>query len=147
MADHPEELGWHNNGEHGSGDPNYEYNHSCKICRKPFDAKDDLMYHIKYNHYKNMPLCKYYQDGSCHFSDEKCWYRHEKQEQTMSSFKCGYCGLKFSSKSQFMIHRKENHLDKVKTCINYLNEKCEYNEKCWYNHKDDISIISNLSDY
>ena len=147
VADHPEELGWHNKGEHGLGDPDYEFNYACRICRKPFDVKDELMYHIKYNHEKNMPLCKYFQEGSCNFSDDICWYRHMKKNQVMSTFKCGYCGVDFKSKNEFMVHRKEKHQNQVKICIKYKNDKCEFDAKCWYHHKDETSIMSNLSEY
>ena len=56
-ADVPEELGWHMKGEHGIGIPDYEYNFSCRICRKPFDVRSDLMFHIKHNLERNMPYC------------------------------------------------------------------------------------------
>ena len=143
VADIPEELGWHNRGEHGIGNPDYEFNYSCRICRKPFDVKDDLMFHVKHNHEKNMPYCKYYQSGNCHFSDEKCWYKHKQKDQSISTFKCGYCGMEFKEKDKFMIHRKENHTECVKICIDYKNEKCNFKEKCWYIHKDNNLLTFN----
>ena len=94
-----------------------------------------------------MPVCKYYQEGSCHFSDDKCWYRHIKQDKEMLSFKCGICKMTFNSKSEFMSHRKIQHNSQVKTCINHKNGKCEFFQKCWYNHEDETSIMSHLSDY
>ena len=147
VADVPEELGWHMQGEHGRGNPDYEFNFSCRICRKPYDLKDDLMYHIKYNHERNMPVCKYFQTGSCHFDDDKCWFRHKKEDQTINNFKCGYCGRSFELKNEFMIHRKNEHNEKIKICINYRNKKCTFDENCWYNHKDEPINFSNLSEY
>ena len=147
VADCPDELGWHMKGKHDLGDPYYEYNFSCKICRKPFDVKDDLMYHIKLNHERNMPLCKYFQDEKCNFSDDKCWYIHKKEDQAKQSFKCGYCGQDFKIKSEFMLHRKCEHNDAVKVCINHLNGKCQFGDKCWYNHEDENMNVSSYSDY
>ena len=147
VADVPEELGWHMKGDHGLGDPDYQYNFSCKICRKPFDVKSDLMYHIKVNHKKNMPLCKYFQYGNCHFSDAKCWYIHEKEDEVIKTFKCGYCCKDFKLKSEFMLHRKTEHNDSVKMCINYKYEKCHFKENCWYNHKEESIDLSSFSEY
>ena len=144
VADWPDELGWHMQGVHGIGDPEYEYNFSCRICRKPFDIKEDLMYHIKYNHERSMPFCKYYQSGNCHFGDDKCWYVHKKNDLHLSMFKCGFCGKMFNVKSEFMQHRKMEHSENVKICINHINNKCQYNERCWYSHKDETT---HLSDY
>ena len=38
VANCSEELGWHMQARHGIGDPDYEYNHSCRFYRKPFDV-------------------------------------------------------------------------------------------------------------
>ena len=142
-----DELVWHMKGKHGLGDPDYVFNYSCKICRKPYDVKDDLMNHIKTNHRRNMPLCKYFQIGACHFDGEKCWFIHEKEDQTIKSFKCGYCSKDFRLKSEFMIHRKTDHHESLRECINYRNRTCYYNEKCWYKHREETSSISSFSEY
>ena len=80
------------------------------------------MYHIKYNHERNMPVCKYFQNGNCHYSDEKCWYIHRIEDQALSNFKCGLCGKSFNIKDEFMKHRKSEHTDKVKMCINLMQQ-------------------------
>ena len=108
-ANCPEELQWHMKSLHGIGDPYYEFNFSCRICCKHFDVKDDLMYHIKAKHERNMPACKFYQKGECHFSDDKCWFIHKKKDQTLESFKCGYCG-KYSVQNTVLWNIEEKNI-------------------------------------
>ena len=131
------ELGWHLQSAHGIGDPDYEYNFSCKICKKPFDIKSDLMFHVKNEHSRSMPVCRYFQNDECKFADDKCWYTHKKESPTLNQYKCGICGKVFDTKNNFMVHRKMEHTPKVKQCINYKNEKCIFKDQCWYIHFDD----------
>ena len=42
-----------------------------------FTAKNELMRHRKFNHYKNVPVCIYFIKGECKFKDEICFYVHE----------------------------------------------------------------------
>ena len=146
-ADCPDELQWHMKSSHGIGDPYYEFNYSCRVCSKHFDVKNDLMYHIKTKHERNMPVCKYYQNGDCHFTDDKCWFIHRKQDPTLASFKCGYCGKIFSSKNSFKEHRREEHIDQVKICRNFRNNNCNFDEKSWYIRKNETINTSGFSDY
>ena len=43
VADCPEELCCHMSNVHGLGDPEFVYEYSCKICRKAFTSKNELM--------------------------------------------------------------------------------------------------------
>lgn len=136
-ADCVDELRWHLQSVHGIGD--YEYNFACKICRKPFDIKSDLMYHVKKEHRRSMAHCKYFQNDQCNFTDEKCWFVHEKETETLKKYKCGICGNVFETKNNFMTHRKTEHTHQVKQCINHINNKCVFDKKCWYIHSDETN--------
>ena len=147
VADCPEELCCHMGNAHGLGDLEFTNRYSCKICRKSFAVKDELMYHLKKSHERNVPFCKYYQIGICNFSDEQCWFIHKKDDKAMKIFKCGYCGHDFKSKSDFMIHRKKDHSASVKACINFENGICEFKEKCWYHHNNVSENSLSFSEY
>ena len=134
-----DELVWHIQTEHGI-EPEHEYNYSCNICRKPFNLKSDLMFHVKREHTESMPLCKYYQTNECRFSEEKCWYHHKKESNPMNQYKCRICGNTFETKPSFMNHRKGEHHEEVKECVNHKNGMCRFNERCWYIHSDDTEM-------
>ena len=134
------ELGWHLKSKHGIGDPDYVYNYACNICSKPFDIKSDLMYHVKKEHPRSMPVCKYFQNDQCNFTDDKCWYTHKKENMAKKNFKCGICGCVFDAKHEFMTHRKTEHMDQVQQCRNYKNERCNFDKNCWYIHHDDTEV-------
>ena len=85
--------------------------------------------------------------GNCYFGEDKCSFIHEKEDQRMKSFKCGYCSEDFKSKSEFMNHRKTDHHESIKECINHRNGRCHFNERCWYKHKGETSNLSSFSEY
>ena len=138
------ELVWHIQSEHGI-DPGHEYNFSCNICKKPFDLKSDLMYHVKRDHVESMPLCKYFQTDECRFTEHKCWYQHKKDNSVMNQYKCRICGNIFETKHSFMTHRKCDHNEEVKECMNYMNGVCKFEKHCWYIHSDGTDL--SLSEY
>ena len=134
-----DELVWHIQTKHGI-DPEYEYDFSCNICKKPFNLKSELMYHVKREHEHSMPLCKYFQSDECRFTEDKCWFNHKKDSSPNEKYRCRICGHTFGSKTRFMIHRKSEHLEVVKVCINFNRGMCKFNEQCWYIHSDDSEM-------
>ena len=71
------------------------------------------MFHVKNEHNRNMPVCKYFQNDECNFTDEKCWYIHKKECKTFKQDKCGICGKIFDTKNNYMTHRKSEHTQNV----------------------------------
>jgi hypothetical protein len=48
------------------------------------------------------------------------------------SITCHYCGKNFTTKDKLMMHRKEDHIEKVRPCRHFSVGKCENgDEKCW----------------
>ena len=48
-------------------------------------------------------------------------------------FQCGLCVETFKTKSKFMYHRKESHVNIVKMCRKESSE-CIFGDRCWYKH-------------
>ena len=58
---------------------------------------------------------------------------HSKTNDT--KIDCHFCDNSFDTKDILMRHRKEIHAEKVKQCIFFAMEKCDFgNELCWFNH-------------
>ena len=54
----------------------------CSLCGQTFNFKPDFMKHRKTEHPNNISFCKTYNNGTCNFGSEKCWYKHvEKQTE------------------------------------------------------------------
>ena len=51
--------------------------------------------------------------------------------------KCYTCGVVSDNFEELMIHRKNQHREKVQNC-HYKNE-CRFKKRCWYNHLSEIS--------
>ena len=41
------------------------------------------MRHRKHEHPKHVSVCTKNRNGSCHFGEEKCWFRHEGEKHAM----------------------------------------------------------------
>ena len=134
-----EELNWHMNSEH-SLDSNCDAPFSCNICGRNCQTKNELMAHRKVKHPLTIKICRYFIRGECRFGDDVCWYSHQVSRtndipQTLTEFKCSFCGEVFKKKSDFMKHRKVNHSDTISECINDKNGYSRfYNEECWFRH-------------
>ena len=63
------------------------------------------------------------------------------------SIMCNLCVDSFEKKRDLMIHKKEDHKEKVEFCWPYSAGTCPYGEqKCWFIHgKEDSN--SNTSEY
>ena len=79
----------------------------CEECEFPAEDVNDLVYHM----YEFHPLEEYDKGMECH-----------------------YCSDKFKSKSELMIHRKNDHIEKVQFCIYFSNGKCAFGDTCWFSH-------------
>ena len=67
---------------------------------------------------------------SCIF-EEECVVNHDPIP--VGLHRCFQCGNDYSSKNEMMIHRKNAH-EGVKTCKNYLQNKCQRDTECWWKH-------------
>ena len=83
-----------------------------------FRTKPELMNHRKRNHAEKVNACKYYVKGTCHFED-RCWFKHERDERNSVNPKCDYCGKIFTIKNDLMNHIKKSHTKKCK-CVKHL---------------------------
>ena len=69
-------------------------------------------------------------DTGIHTIDE------ENVSQRLSTqFHCNFCSKTFSSKSNIMMHKKQDHEENVATCWKFIAGECRFSdEKCWFNH-------------
>ena len=65
-----------------------------------------------------------------------CWFVHEtEEEQQYNEFKCNFCEKELSSLSDFLKHRKSNHVESTPICKKFNSGECTFgNENCWFNH-------------
>ena len=110
----------------------------CEFCVEQFVDNSDLLIHKNAKHENVSKPCKYFEKGICLFSKEICWFSHEINESikatTDNQITCRICEDKFSTKNEFMNHRKIKHNNRVAMCRE--NEKCKFDIDCWYNHKN-----------
>ena len=110
----------------------------CNQCEQQILAQWNLKNHIRDNHEK-ITYCKYFKQGSCCFPENVCWNRHQhptspsKGTNLQEGEECYVCKTKFKRKHDMMLHRKENHPEKVRPC-NY-NENGQF-QNCWYLHSE-----------
>ena len=93
------------------------------------------MTHRKNEHISR--VCRYFQNDSCKFTKEQCWYRHSKESPMdidNDSYSCNFCELKFDGMDSMMKHKKGVHKSS-KQCRKYLEGGCKRSEnECWFNH-------------
>ena len=126
------ELGEHMYEYHA--EENIDYTSSCHYCGNMFKTKSDLMVHSKKVHQEKTQLCRNYLEGNCDFGDTDCWFSHDVNSKMSSKvYKCSLCAKVFKLRSDFMYHRKKEHLEIVPQCKN--GETCNFEvSKCWYIH-------------
>ena len=110
----------------------------CFTCKMDFDGFYNLMNHRKIVHPSNKK-CRNFSNGTCVFDDD-CWYVHSKKtdngEDTSDQFRCDLCDTEFKGRSNFMNHRKLQHLQFVPSCEKFNTKQCpRSNEKCWFEHR------------
>lgn len=86
-------------------------------------------------------ICEYIEE------DEYELDAHVWSEECDQHFTCCHCGRNFQTKADLMMHRKEEHEEKVKPCRHFLGGGCHLGEEdCWFSHsessKDKAKITS-----
>ena len=108
----------------------------CDKCNNQYSSKWNLNNHKRDEH-ERTEECSHYEKGNCRFPDKVCWKLHKKlivsEKLELKTVECFTCKNKFKSKSVMMIHRKEEHPDKVRLCNDPI--KCGF-QKCWFIHSE-----------
>ena len=106
------------------------------------------MTHRKQKHRQTVAYCKKKLEGSCPFTDEKCWWNHQdKPIQSTQSIECFICSEIFADKSSLMKHRKSEHASIIKRCEKFLQNDCPFqSSSCWHLHEEeDMEIDESLN--
>ena len=132
---------------------------NCHSCDQIFNITKDLMKHRKEVH-PTTKICKFFNtEKGCNYGEE-CIYVHivkmvvgddPTPVDTPTSPKpssptpppsnspqltCRTCGESFNSKHNLMNHRKQVHIQNVRQCRDYEENKCRRGEdRCWYKHQ------------
>ena len=111
----------------------------CRICGEVFETKSALMVHRKKEHTHTVAFCKNNNVGSCPYLSKICWWRHDKETERVNSgqnFRCFDCSETFNKKGDLMVHKKRKHINTVRYCNDYLDDKCKFNDYfCWFRHE------------
>ena len=78
--------------------------------------------------------CPFQADGN---GSSKSLLRHSKQTKHKTSSleeKCYTCQIICSNFEELMIHRRENHKDKINFCRYLSEDSCKFGDRCWYSH-------------
>ena len=107
----------------------------CYFCDQSFNTKRDLMIHRKKEHIEKVKTCSYFLQQRCNYGDN-CWYVHKKEDLELV-IKCNLCDSLFRYKDELMHHRKKQHSEHVKHCIDSSGGKCKFGKtKCWFLHTE-----------
>ena len=110
---------------------------SCNLCVEQFQAKRDLMKHKKTEHSEQVANCWKFAVDNCHYGDDKCWFKHLRNEKEQKEIKCHWCEKVFQTQCDFLKHKKQKHKQFVPKCRNSYNGKCSYREElCWFIHDE-----------
>ena len=78
-----------------------------------FTFKKGLMLHKKVAHIEKVPFCTNLSMG-CSY-ENKCWFRHDTSSRiSLQEYDCNFCEKKFQTKSECMIHKKQEHSSNFK---------------------------------
>ena len=106
----------------------------CKFCDECHQSKTELMRHNKQVHISTVSTCWNYSLGTCVFGDQACWFKHSEPVAS-SNMQCKICDKIFPNKSEYHMHRKENHTVLVTPCLGAQNGNCKYEDaSCWFSH-------------
>ena len=79
--------------------------------------------------------CEYPADNLCELGEHM--YEYHKYEDSVEVVYCNYCNMKFENKNKLMVHRKNDHEDRINMCRYFLKDRCAFdNQTCWYSHKN-----------
>ena len=75
---------------------------------------------------------------------KKCRYWNHNKE-TRKTIICFICGKSFQNKNEMMRHRKREHIEIVKPCFQFSQNKCRFkDELCWYKHNEENKKNDNM---
>ena len=98
----PNELRSHLKTEHSrSGTNTEQFNHKCKLCKRGFKIKDDLVTHMA--KHRNDNKCLYCSSRFIHDIDRDL---HEQKDHMNDTVLCQRCGVKIKSTGHFKGHKK-----------------------------------------
>lgn len=122
------DLGEHMYEFHGDGAID------CYYCDDSFKTKREMMNHRKTIHADKVNTCSNFSEGHCEFN-ESCWYKHSTSVDSKTDIKCRICEKMFSTKYEFMHHKKKEHSQTVPQCKNESSGTCRFGiMNCWFNH-------------
>jgi hypothetical protein len=61
-------------------------------------------------------------------------YEIHAEENSDYTISCYYCGNNLKSKDNLMVHRKKDHVEKVRLCKFFAKGHCERAGDCWFRH-------------
>ena len=76
------ELRVHMDYVHDKENPDFDTTHKCKVCKKKFLEKCELLKHIKSQHENSVQACKFFLRGIWNFEDTVCWHKHDKENKS-----------------------------------------------------------------
>lgn len=114
----------------------------CDDCSKIFCTEDEMTSHITKSHGD---------DGD--FNCKQCSFQSNREKLLQdhliavhdSGIKCHNCGKYFSTKRDLMYHRKEEHPEKIRSCLYNQNNECNFGEDCWYSHSDKVTNLKQFT--
>ena len=66
---------------HEKADANIQkFNSKCNICDIAFKTRPEHLKHRKLIHLDLVPVCKNIKEGTCHYGETKCWFKHNIEE-------------------------------------------------------------------
>ena len=112
-----------------------------RIHAWPNDQKaDEMDISLLSTEPQNCDQCGY-EAENMYVLDAHTWEMHD------DSIKCNLCDNTFENKRDLMIHKKEDHTEKIELCWHYSKGTCPYGEdKCWFIHEKEVAY-SNCSEY
>ena len=104
-ADTIYDLGEHMFEFHSEG---YGSKMDCHYCEESFETKDSL------THANKVKQCIFFSEGTWEFGNELFWFNHDKFSNSLlegaTLINCNLCDKTFRTRSDFMIHRKHDHV-------------------------------------
>ena len=151
LASSEDELNYHMGEEHDKDFISYfETDFPCSVCDRWCRSEKELNRHMKIYHCKRVKFCSY----DCKSCDEnvvdgktphvgnvqdmeinESVNKTNPQKDGKSRIGCNFCDKFFKSRNQLMIHKKQEHTEKVSVCWNFLHGNCRFGDSgCWFRH-------------
>ena len=84
------------------------------------------------DHKEKLSVCRNFSAGFCEFWDKLCWFIHSSQNGEPAVVNCNNCSETFHGFTDYLHHKKREHVETVKEC---KNKECRFGEQsCWYHH-------------